>query len=94
MRLTKLWGDDSWADVAYSKDENLFGFELKVESGRLAEAFRDRLRTVAGFRHVPEPVLLRNTKNAPMFYLFFAAHNPIAGHIVSGIFKKYRSPGR
>lgn len=93
-RLTKLWGDESWMAVAYSKEENLFGFEMKVDSGRLADAFRDRLRTVAGFPYVPKPVLLRNTKNAPMFYLFFAARKPIASHIIDDIFRKYRSSGR
>ena len=44
----------------------------KVSNEKVAEAFRRRLKKVAGFRNVPEPIAMRNTQNAVVYYLFFA----------------------
>lgn len=53
------------------------------------EAFRKRLRDVAGFAHVPRPVAMRNTQNAIVYYLFFASQKPVARKIVEHIFRKW-----
>ena len=53
-------------------------------------ARRSRLRNVAGFAYVPEPMPMRNNQRGIVYYLFFAAHKPVAARIVSHIFKKYR----
>jgi len=58
----------------------------------LASAFQERLKALAGFRFVPKPVPMRNSKNAIVYYLFFAGNNEAANRIASHIFKKYRSP--
>lgn len=34
---------------------------------------------------------MRNTQNAVVYYLFFAAHKPVAEDIVKDIFKKYKN---
>ena len=57
---------------------------------KLVDAFRNRLKKVAGFRCVPEPIAMVNTKNADLYYLFFASHKPVAKNIVDSIFRKYR----
>lgn len=92
-RMNDFWGDESWRDVAYRSDENLFGEPEKQPNEVIAEAFRDRLRKVAGFKHVPEPAPMRNSKGAIIYYLFFAAQQPAAEKIVTGIFSAYRKRG-
>lgn len=92
-RMNAFWGDDSWRSVAYDTSRNLFGWEEKTDNETVAEAFRKRLRTVAGFNHVPEPMPMRNSKGAVVYYLFFASQRPAAEHIVEDIFGKYRNKG-
>jgi hypothetical protein len=58
---------------AYSTSGNLFGFPEKQPNEVIAEAFRERLQKVAGFKYVPEPVPMKNSRSAILYYLFFAA---------------------
>jgi three-Cys-motif partner protein len=92
-RFTSFWGDDSWRETLYRKEKqtNLFGTEesIKVSSERIAEAFRSRLKSVAGFGHVSKPLPMRNSRGATLYHLIFASHKPVAERIVSEIFKKY-----
>jgi hypothetical protein len=48
------------------------------------------LRKVAGFQFVPEPLPMKNSTNAVVYYLFFASQKPVAQKIIDAIFKKYR----
>jgi three-Cys-motif partner protein len=89
-RMTRYWGDDSWRSVAYTTTSNLFGWEEKTDNATIAEAFRDRLSRVAGFRHVPLPMPMRNSRNVVVYYLFFASQKDTANQIVTEIFGKYR----
>ena len=93
-RLTAFWGDESWRQAAYDTEGNLFGWEQKTDNRTVAEAFRKRLQKVAGFKHVPEPIPMRNEQGAVVYYLFFASQKPIAANIVGDIFQKYRDRGR
>lgn len=90
-RMNRYWGDDSWKKVAYNSSENLFGLEEKTSNKPLADAFQIRLKKVAGFSYVPNPIPMRNTKGATIYYLYFASHKPVAAKIVSDIFNKYRN---
>lgn len=92
-RMNSFWGDDSWRNVVYRSDTNLFGELEKQPNEVVADAFRERLRKVAGFKHVPEPAPMRNSKGAILYYLFFAAQQPTAQKIVSEIFAAYRKRG-
>ncbi|MGE5553580.1 MAG: three-Cys-motif partner protein TcmP [Betaproteobacteria bacterium] len=90
-RMTTFWGDESWKKIAYEPTPNLLGWEdIKVSNDQLAEGFRERLKRVAGFRYVPEPLPMRNSRNSVAYYLFFASHNDTGREIVEYIFKKYR----
>jgi len=96
-RMTSFWGDESWKDAAYRKVENLFG-EIEEEktantNKKIAFAFRDRLKSVAGFGYVPEPIPMRNSHGAIVYYLFFATPNKTADKIVRDIMNKYRDKG-
>lgn len=91
-RMTSFWGDDSWQKSAYSKD--LFGYDLKEGNMAIAQAFQERLKNIAGFKYVSEPLPMRNSQRAIVYYLFFASHRPVAKKIVDHIFSKYRERGR
>lgn len=93
-RLNKFWGDESWRDIAYQENPQVNIFNKieykKCTNDNLVEAFRNRLIKEAGFKHVPCPMPMRNSKNAIVYYLFFASPNPVANKIVNDIFEKYR----
>lgn len=96
-RMTAFWGDATWKDVVYkpSRQADLFG-EIGIEKApnqAVVDAFRHRLKEVAGFKNVPEPMPMRNSSNAVVYYLFFASKNATANRIISDIFKRYRDRG-
>ena len=93
QRMTAFWGDESWRKVAYDTSGNLFGWPMKQPNRVIADAFKERLKNVAGFEYVPDPVPMRNSVKAEVYYLFFASHKPVAANIVNDIFMKYRDKG-
>ena len=93
-RMNKFWGDESWRNAAYveSKQQSLF-FEPdkeKQSNGVIVAAFRDRLKRVAGFDFVPDPLPMRNSRNAVVYYLFLASPKAVAEKIIIDIFNKHR----
>ena len=92
-RMTAFWGDDSWRKAAYRKQRTLFGQDEDVKLGNreVVNAFQKRLHDVAGFQHVPEPMPMRNSNNAVVYYLFFASQRSVASKIVQDIFASYRN---
>lgn len=98
QRMTEFWGDESWQKQFYQRAPqlDLWGEQRDAKSvgnERVAAAYRQRLRDIAGFRHVPPPLPMRNSSNAILYYLFFASHKAVAGDIVEQIFDKYRAGG-
>ena len=93
-RMDAVWGDNSWREAAYRKEPGLFGeMEEKETNESIAEAFRARLRDVAGFAYVPPPIPMRNENGAVIYYLYFASPNNTGAKIVSDIFNTYRTRG-
>ena len=94
-RMNAYWGDESWREIAYkpAAQQPLWGptAEEKATNEEVAQAFRLRLKKVAGFAHVPEPMAMRNSQNAIVYYLFFASQKPVAEGIVRAIFDKHRN---
>jgi three-Cys-motif partner protein len=93
-RMNRFWGDESWKSIAYGEHPqgNLFSGPdiVKQDNETIVAAFRDRLKNVAGFKYVPDPLPMRNEKNAVVYYLFFASPKPVAERIIKAIFTKYR----
>jgi three-Cys-motif partner protein len=89
-QLTRLWGDDSWRAAAYDTTGDLFGNPEKVSNERFAEAWRERLKKVAGFKYVAKPMPIKTKTNSVIYYLYFASQKPVAANIVNDIFDKYR----
>jgi three-Cys-motif partner protein len=93
-RMTNFWGDDSWKSAAYETTQGLFGeMQERTSNNDVAEAFRTRLKEVAGFQYVPKPMPMRNSRGAIVYYLFFAAQERTADKIVKDIFAKYAHHG-
>ena len=93
-RMDAVWGDGTWRSAAYRKEPGLFGeMEEKAANEDIAEAFRLRLREVAGFAYVPAPIPMRNEKGAVIYYLYFASPNNTGARIVTDIFDTYRMRG-
>lgn len=93
-RMDKAWGDHSWREIAYPKVRGLFGdIEQKATNETVAEAFRDRLCKVGGFKYVPAPMPMRNEQGAIVYYLYFASPSETGSRIVRDIFKKYKERG-
>jgi three-Cys-motif partner protein len=95
-RMDAFWGSDSWKNVVYETEGNLFGWAEKVpdSNSAIVNAFKKRLKEVAGFSYVPEPIPMRNSKGATVYYLFFASQNPVGARIVEDILSKYRDRGK
>lgn len=94
-RMNRFWGDESWYDIVYVTNGNLFGYKEKTQNinNMISDAFRKRLTEVAGFSYVPKPIPMRNSSGNIIYYLFFASPNRAAEKIVKYIFKKYKNNG-
>lgn len=91
-RMNRFWGDASWRNAAYAeaRQRSFFGSEIvKQGNDEIVAAFHARLKTVAGFAHVPEPLPMRNSRNAIVYYLFLASPKAVAEKIIRDIFRKY-----
>jgi hypothetical protein len=64
--------------------------EEKQPNRAIASAFRERLKKVADFECVPDPLPMKNGKNAIVCYLFLASGKPVAETIMEDIFKRAR----
>jgi three-Cys-motif partner protein len=98
IRMTDFWGDSSWRQMFYTPNPqmSLFGETRDIKSftnEQVVDAYIQRLRRIAGFQYIPKPMPMRNSSNAEVYYLLFAAHKEVAGSIVEQIFDKYRSSG-
>jgi len=47
------------------------------------------LQSLAGFKKVPNPLAMRNSKGSTVYYLFFASQKGTAEEIVMYIFDKF-----
>jgi len=90
-RMNAFWGDDSWRRTAYKTKKTLFGaVNEKLENEAVVEAFRERLKTAAGFASGAEPLPMKNSTNAVVYYLLFASNNKTASRIIRDVFDRYR----
>jgi three-Cys-motif partner protein len=91
-RMNRFWGYESWKRAAYAENPQRDLFreveEEKQTNRAIVSAFRDRLKKVGGFEYVPEPLPMKNGKNAVVYYLFFASPKPVAETIIKGIFER------
>jgi three-Cys-motif partner protein len=93
-RLTKIWGGETWKELAYIEQAQLFDAPVLIKKIRgnevLKQGFRDRLKHKAGFSCVPEPILMHNKEGGSLYFLFFASQKQVAQNIAQHIFEHYR----
>ena len=87
-RMDAFWGNGSWRSAAYSDKDHLFKEMEKQPNEVIAEAFREHLKKDAGFKCVPPPFPMKNSKGAVVYYLFFAAQQKLAEKIAWDIFHR------
>ena len=87
-------GDESWRQVGYTKQPGLFGpIEEKSSNDEIAAKYQKRLKEIAGFKFVLDPMPMRNSKGTVIYYLFFASNNQTGDRIARAVFKRYRNMG-
>jgi hypothetical protein len=72
-------------------NQSLWTGNGQARNEQIGAAFRNRLKTVAGFGFVPDPRPMRNSRNTVVYYLFFASPKAVAEKIITDIFNKYRN---
>jgi|SaaInlStandDraft_2_1057019.scaffolds.fasta_scaffold41701_2 three-Cys-motif partner protein len=94
-RMNRFWGDDSWKNETYSTQKDLFGEDTEIKGSVLGliKAFRKRLKDVAGFSEVTEPIPMKNEQGGTLYFLYFASQKAVAAKIARDLFKKYRVAG-
>lgn len=92
-RMTKFWGDESWQDASRTTEDTLFGAQdKKAGNEAIVNAYISRLRNVAKFQFLAQPLPMPNTSKAIVYYLVFASQNATAHKIIADVFKKARKP--
>lgn len=78
-QLTACFGTDEWRDIAYRRELDLFSNEITTKhddvAKRLLDLYIGRLKAL--FPFVAKPRLIRNTRNAPLYYLIWAGPNKL-----------------
>ncbi len=93
--LDKVMSDIEWIQKIYQPSEQLplplFGDpQLTRDTIRaewLARLYTNQISTLFSF--ISQPVIMMNSRNAPLYALFLASHNERAVKIVDDIFKRY-----
>jgi three-Cys-motif partner protein len=95
-RMNRFWGSTEWRGDIYEQVSTLFGpVEMKARrttGQRLGQLFKQRLEEI--FPCVTEPLVMANSRNAPLYCLILAGHNETGVKIVRGIFEGYKRLGR
>jgi three-Cys-motif partner protein len=93
-RMNRFWGSEDWRVDLYQEEPTLFGMEIKKipQTGKsLGNLFTSRLNEV--FPEVSEPLVMRNSRNAPLYCLVFAGHKESGKRIAQNIFSRYEKLG-
>ena len=80
LRLTEIFGDESWRDL-YSQSAQLSFFDdERVERDPgiegIVTVYKKKLKNLFGDRFLDESMTLRNSRNSPLFEFFFCVGNP------------------
>lgn len=81
-KLNLVFGDDTWREVFYNTIQQMPTFEEQIQWEKIGNIFSEiekyivkRLKEI--FSGVADnPLILRNSKNVPLYLLCFAANNP------------------
>lgn len=85
--LNNFFGDSDWCELAYETEPDLFG-KRTFKAVNAEKRILNYLEKLKGcFGHVAPPMLVRNTKGNPLYYLIWAGPHPLglkgAKHVLS-----------
>lgn len=87
--MNKIWGNPNWETDLYPETPGLFGPQKEkvfLSPEGLADLYiKKRLKSI--FPSVSNPLIVTNSKNAPLYALIFAGHSKTACKIVNDIVK-------
>ena len=89
-RMNAFWGDETWRGVAYKSTALFEDIHEKLPNIAVVDAYRRRLRDVAGFRFVPDALPMMTRRGAVIYYLIFASNNETGAKIARAVFDKFR----
>lgn len=92
-RMDRFWGTN-WEAELYEEEQTLFGPEtvrIRQSGKELGQRFQNRLKEI--FPHCTVPVLMTNSKRAPLYCLVFSGHNETGVKIADNIFGKFLKMG-
>jgi three-Cys-motif partner protein len=96
QRMNRFWGSNEWRVNIYEEVPTLFGpVEIKIHSTtgrRLGQLFKRRLEQV--FPYVTDPLVMTNSRNAPLYCLIFAGPHSLGTEIAQDIFRRYERLGQ
>jgi three-Cys-motif partner protein len=90
QRLNRFWGTTDWLVDLYTQEDTLFGPEktkIAYSGKEFGTVFQKRLREI--FPRCSAPILMTNSKNAPLYCLLFAGHNQTGQKIAGEIFESH-----
>ncbi len=86
-RMNAFWGDETWRELMYERQGNQ---TVRVgDTGKLALAYCKRLREIAQFEYVLDPLPMKNSQGIPLYYLIFACEDKLANKIGGQIIRKF-----
>lgn len=95
-QMSKWWGSDDWKQQFYGMGQKpLVGdarVQKRVNNDDIVNFYRRRLLEQGGFEFVTEPLPMKNSQNAVLYYILMASNNETAVRIMNEILDKYRKP--
>lgn len=95
-QMSKWWGSDDWKQLFYSVGQKpLVGdarIQKMVNNDDIVNFYRQRLLEQGGYEFVTEPLPMKNSQNATLYYILLASNNATAVRIMDEILDKYRKP--
>jgi len=93
-RMDHFWGTSEWEAELFEDELTLFGVQsvrIRQSGKELGLRFQSRVKQI--FPHCTVPVLMTNSKNAPLYCLIFAGHNQTGVKIANDIFGRFLKMG-
>lgn len=93
-RLRRVVGDPGWVDDLYVGQPDMFGNVVRrrarIRPTMIAAKYQQQLATE--FRFVSRYVIMRNSRNGPMYALLLASPKEVAFKIMNDIMERYKFP--
>jgi len=95
QRMNRFWGSTEWRGDIYEEVPTHFGtVERKIHrttGQQLGQLIKRRL--AEAFPFVKHPLVITNSRNAPLYCLIFAGHSETGARIVQETFRRYERLG-